>query len=380
VTVTVRLGAGLVLVWLLDLELTWLRLESPGDWLPVLCGPVAAGLLFAPRRWLSAQWRAGVAVVGSLGLTLDLALPGRGAPDWGLLETVSLLILLGRTSRVVRRPAAAVALSAGLAAAVIDEPLRTGATEVTLAYPFALTFAVGGAVGLGCYLRLLDARAVRAAADIRHAERLRLARDLHDSVAHHVTGIVVQAQAAGTIHRSAPDHVEPILRNIADAGLETLDSMRRLVRVLRADERPVEHTGELCAELAKLVAAFSQEGIDTRLEIGARARRMRIAPEVESSVHRVVQESLTNVRRHAPGACVTVRLDSGDGRLRVEVHNTAPVVGTVAPAGGRGGFGLMGLRERAEAVDGDLEAGGSGDGGWRVTATFPARPEPALQG
>ncbi|MFG2135096.1 sensor histidine kinase [Streptomyces sp. NPDC048751] len=105
---------------------------------------------------------------------------------------------------------------------------------------------------------------------------------------------------------------------------------------------------------------------------------MRLAPEVETSVHRVVQEALTNVRRHAPGADVVVRLGIDRARngnsLRVEVRNTAPSVRSSVPTGGRSGFGLVGLRERVEAVEGSLTSGRTPDGGWSVRAAFPVLP------
>jgi signal transduction histidine kinase len=374
----IALCAGLGLEWLLDVEMIWPSHPGRTDWLPSLTGLAALALLLLPGRRLPAEWRAAVAAVGSLALTLDLVLVGRSVPDWGLLETTCLLILLIRTCRTAR-PAAAVAVSAALAAAVIDEPLRTGGTGITLTYPFLLTFVVGGAIGAGCYLRMLDARRARVVAAVRLNERLQLARDLHDFVAHHVTGIVVQARAADFVHTSAPHSVGPILRNIAEAGQETLDSMRRLVRVLREDEDTSQKPGDLYAELARLVSAFcaQDDHADTRLEITASARRTGLAPDAETSVHRLVQEALTNVRRHAPGARVAIHVDTaGDDLLRVEVHNTAPAGRPTSPAGGRSGYGLMGLRERALAAGGTLTAGPADDGGWRITAHFPALPQP----
>ncbi|GGL18337.1 sensor histidine kinase [Streptomyces flaveus] len=110
---------------------------------------------------------------------------------------------------------------------------------------------------------------------------------------------------------------------------------------------------------------------DASLHLGTAARATKLAPEVETSVQRVVQEALTNVRRHAPGATVAVRVEAEDDRLLVEVRNSAPRERSAVPAGGRGGFGIVGLRERVEAVEGRLETGSTADGGWRVTAVFP---------
>lgn len=366
------LYAGLVVVWLLDLEATKGLRTMQHVWLPPLvAGPAAAALLFWPDRWQSLDRRAWMAACGSLALTGGLLLSGWDSVTWGLLESVCLLIMLVRTCRWVRRPFVAVAL----AAAVIAAPVRMDNPD-SLPQAFLLTYAVAGAVGLGCYLRVRDGRRARLLEAVRQGERLELARDLHDFVAHHVTGIVVQANAAQAIRETAPEQIDLILENIQKAGMETLDSMRRLVRVLREVESRPRRPGELFAELAGLVSDFcgGDEQAAT-LSVAGPARAARLAPEVETSVHRLVQESLTNVQRHAPGALVTVRVEVEAGRLRVEVRNTQPAASTAtrpaAPVGGRGGFGMVGLRERVAVVDGTLEAGGMPDGGWRVTATFP---------
>ncbi|MBU3866581.1 two-component sensor histidine kinase [Streptomyces sp. 4503] len=374
--ITVSLCGGLALVWLFDLATYYNPHGQWSNWLPLVSGPLAAAMLLFPDRRPGPEWRAGAATLGSLALTASLwANSPISNVFWSLLETVALLVLLTRTARRVERPAPAVALSAALGVAVIVLPLRTGTNFGVLQASFVLTFAVGGAVGLGCYLRLLDARRARAMDTVRHNERLVLARDLHDFIAHHVTGIIVHANAALMIQETSPEQIKPLLEGISRAGGETLDSMRRLVRVLREDDHQAARPGELLAELDRLVSAFAGHGTEARLDVGDRVRGVRLAPEVETSVHRVVQEALTNVRRHAPGADVAVRLDldrHADGdQLRAEVHNTAASARATAPAGGRGGFGLVGLRERVEAVEGSLTSSRTADGGWCVTAVFP---------
>jgi signal transduction histidine kinase len=143
---------------------------------------------------------------------------------------------------------------------------------------------------------------------------MELARDLHDFIAHHVTGMVVQADAARAVLQIAPDQIDPILGNIRKAGMETLDSMRRLVRVLREEENRTLRPGELFAQLATMVSGFSANGEqDASLQLGAAARAAKLAPEVETSVQRVVQEALTNVRRHAPGALRLLAAAGGPG-------------------------------------------------------------------
>lgn len=371
---TAGLCGVLLLVWLLDLESSDGIRGGDNNWIPPLvAGGVAALLLLIPDRYLSLHRRAWIAAAGSLALTATMLLTADVDGNWGMLESVCLLILLGRACR--RIPLPLVAIPLGIA--VISGPARTfgwGPDEfaAALSFSFVLTFAAGGVIGLGCYLRVLDARRARAVETVRQGERLELARDLHDFVAHHVTGIVVQANAARAIRETAPERIDAILADIHDAGTETLDSMRRLVRVLReVDGRP-RRQGELFSEIAALVSDFCG-GDEQRatLSVAAAARGARLAPEVETSVHRLVQESLTNARRHAPGAAVAVQVGLTGEQLRVEVRNTAAAEVPALPVGGRGGFGVVGLRERVSAVDGTMEAGATPDGGWRIAADFP---------
>jgi signal transduction histidine kinase len=365
----------LLAVWLLDVFAGRAPHYRWTSWLPIVSGPLACAALLWPGRRPSVQVRAALVVGGSLALTVAIgvfAAPD-GAGTWGLLESVVLLVLLSRAVRAVPRPGIAAAVSAALAVAVIAIPLRWAPTNslVAIGWSLLLTLAVGAAFAWSLRTRLLEEQRARDIAAVRQRERLELAHDLHDFVAHHVTGIIVQANAALALRHTAPEQVGPLLENITRSGSEALDSMRRLVRVLREDDHAGVRPGEVWAELARLVSAFSRDEADAQLQVSAAAREVRLAPEVETSVHRVVQEALTNVRRHAPGAAVAVRVDVDGHRLRVEVHNTAPAARHPVPVGGRGGFGLVGLCERVEVVEGTLTAAPTDDGGWRVTAAFP---------
>ncbi|WP_171109844.1 MULTISPECIES: histidine kinase [Streptomyces] len=347
--------------------------------LPMVSGPLACLALLWPARRPSVQVRAVLVVGGSLVLTAVMAT--WASPDrdgtFGVLESAALLVLLSRAVRTVPRPRTAAAVAAALAVAAIATPVRLLPTDIhygrqtSITGSLLMTLAVGLALAWGLRARLLEEQRARDIAAVRQRQRLELAHDLHDFVAHHVTGIIVQANAALTLQHTAPEQVGPLLENISRSGSETLDSMRRLVRVLREDDHAGVRPGEVWPELARLVAVFSEDEAHVQLHVAAAAREVRLAPEVATSVHRVVQEALTNVRRHAPGAAVAVRVDVDGPRLRVEVHNTAPAARHAVPVGGRGGFGLVGLRERVEAVEGDLTAAPTDDGGWRVTAAFP---------
>ncbi|MFJ8022182.1 sensor histidine kinase [Streptomyces sp. NPDC096311] len=382
-TALTALTVVMALLWLLDavgIEGT-AGLEGNSVWWRAVPGLVAAVALLLPGSPSALTWGAGAAVLTSWVTTLALLTSVTPTfAGWGLLETLCLLLLLVRAAKDIPQPWPAAALSTALGVAVIAAPMRLD--EGGVVFSFLLTFPTGGAVGLGCYLRSLDERRRRAVADTRQSERLELARELHDFVAHHVTGIVVQAQAARAIRDIAPEQVDPLLRSIEQAGSETLQSMRKLVRVLREDDARVVRPGDLFAELGELVAAFAERDAPATLQVAAEARQARPDPEVETSVRNVVREGLTNVRRHASGSpSVSVRVglsggEAGARRLRVEVHNapsprrTAP---NAEPLGGRGGLGLVGLTERTEAVGGTLHASRAEDGGWRLTAEFPLR-------
>ncbi|MER7837651.1 histidine kinase [Streptomyces sp. NPDC096040] len=394
-TALVALVVVMALLWVVDVAdvAAASGVEGNGVWWRLAPGLVAVVALLLPDRHRASAWGAAAAVLVSWTVTVAFFTSVTASfADWGLLETLLLLLLLVRTVRETPQPWLTAALATALGSALIPAPMRL-AGSFNVYFSFGLIFLTGGALALGSYLRSLDDRRSRAVAATRQSERLELARELHDFVAHHVTGIVVQAQAARAIRESAPEQVDPLLRGIEQAGSETLESMRKLVRVLREDDVRAVRPGELYAELGELVARFSErDDVPATLQVGAEVRQARPAPEVETSVRNVVREALTNVRRHAPGSpSVSVRVglsgeEGGKGgagaagadarRLRVEVHNAPPprqAAPNAEPLGGRGGLGLVGLTERTRAVGGTLHASRAEDGGWRLTAEFPLR-------
>ncbi|WP_280876084.1 sensor histidine kinase [Streptomyces pseudovenezuelae] len=367
-----------ILTWAADLALLSRSPDpygSPTTWLPVfVTGPLVGLLALGRPRSAGLVKRVVGAVTISVAMTVWTMFEPSDLGWWGALETAGLLVLVVHTTGYAWRPGLATAYTLAVIAVILAVPLRSGSRGAFAAGGYVLTIAVAICVVIGCAVRSLEVRRERAVHDVRQAERLALARDLHDLIAHHMTGIIVQANAALTIKATAPDKVEPILREIARSGTETLESMRRLVRVLREDNHTALRPGDLLTELADLVSAHSTASGDAtpaQLEVTAAARTARLSPEVELSVQRLVQEALTNVRRHASGARTTVHLDVDRAWLEVTVTNTAPRHKAAVPAGGRGGFGLLGLRERVEALDGTLGTGALPHGGWQVQAAFP---------
>ncbi|MFF1653349.1 sensor histidine kinase [Streptomyces sp. NPDC058255] len=375
--ITAAAVVSLGLMWVADIALLHMAgpPTPPPTWLPVfVTGPLAAlalpGTRFSPPLPLRA---AGVAVISATLTFVCLFVPQTGT-NYGYLEAFALVFLIVRVLAETQPVRTAAWTVAALVVSALTLSLRARTLGTLVAGSYTLTVLLSLGIATGCAIRALEARRERAVRDVRQAERLALARDLHDLVAHHVTGIIVQANAARTVHASAPEKVQPALEAIARSGTETLESMRRLVRVLREDDHEPLRPGDLLSELAGLVAEFTRhrpEAPAARFEATAAARTSGFSPEAETSVHRVVQEALTNVHRHAPGERVTVRLDAAPDWLYVTVTNGTPHRLPGGPAGGRSGFGLIGLRERVEALDGTFWAGATGPGQWEVRAGLP---------
>ncbi|MGU3500666.1 sensor histidine kinase [Mycobacterium sp. C31M] len=320
------------------------------------------------------RWPVGSFVAGALGCLILLAAPDIAAAtavvdtsDYGpilLPSSLCIFVLLYMVSAHARRPWPAICLSAGLIGCALvvarlwgfaGTPINAWAWWLLLS-----TTAVGGTLAawsLGRYraTRVAWAHqlADRAAAD----ERRRIAREMHDVVAHSVAVMVSQAEAGRLVVPTAPERAPEILTTIADVGRAALVEMRGLLGVLRDDDAPNEPQPGL-ADLETLVDRVRDTGIEVDLSVA----EVRVGPAVGLTVYRVVQESLTNVTRHAgPRPRVRIEIGSTAGELVVTVTNTGVHV-AVQP-----GRGVTGMRERVEAVGGTLEAGPV-DGGWRVRA------------
>ncbi|WP_078600181.1 sensor histidine kinase [Streptomyces violens] len=211
-------------------------------------------------------------------------------------------------------------------------------------------------------------------------ERARLAREMHDVVAHQVSLISLQAGALQVASEDAA--ARDGARTIRQLSVRTLEELRHMVGILRAAgggprEAPDDAAQDLAPQpdLAELPRLIEMSALDVTYENGVDGD----APTdrtVERAAFRTVQEALTNVRKHAPGARVRVRVEqprAADAGLLVEVRNGPPDAGTDAPALPGGGHGLVGLRERAQSLGGTLEARPTRDGGFVVRAEFPQR-------
>jgi signal transduction histidine kinase len=205
-------------------------------------------------------------------------------------------------------------------------------------------------------------------------ERARIARELHDVVAHHISMIAVQAETARLTTPGMPAAGAQRLSEIGDTARAGLTEMRRLLGVLREDaqaEVADRHPQPSLEQLPGLVdEARESSGAACRLIISGPP--VAVDPGVGLAAYRIVQEALTNARRHAPGAAVDVEVRYGDGKLRLVIRDNGPGLERTAPAGGHG---LLGMRERAVAVGGELRAGAATVGGFLVEARLPGKRE-----
>jgi signal transduction histidine kinase len=304
-------------------------------------------------------------VTGTLGVWAVTA-PGENE---GFAPFPSLLVLCFAAGLRIRPPGRSAAL-ATVPLVAMAAALQHGyyADESNPAALVILVFFLGGAWGLG---RLVLHRAValegeqqRSGERAREAvvlERMRIARELHDVVAHSLSVITVQAGAAEGLLRRDPDRAAQHLHAVRTSAREALLEMRRLVGALREDEQDLAPQPSL-ARLDELVAA-AEVPVELHLPDGL----PELPPGLDLAAYRIVQEALTNVRRHAGAVPTQVRVERAGGDLTLEVRNAAGR----GPAQDAGGRGLVGMRERVRLYGGELAVGPGPDGGWSVRAVLP---------
>ncbi|MEU7656168.1 histidine kinase [Micromonospora taraxaci] len=339
---------------------------------------VATVPLWLPVHRLGSRllpWAALALSCASLAVTAAIVVLSDGSyligGSWGLAESAGLLgVVFVVTRWGAPRLAPWAAVAAGLAVAAL--PLRVGTENLLVIFGLLQVIAAAGAAGVGLYLRIVAAGRERAIALVRAEQRTEFARDLHDFIAHHVTGIVVQAQGARFVAEQDPRRVIVALEQIERAGAETMASMRRMVGVLRNPDAPPDAPLAPLAgvtELAPLVTGFNgTANAPARLHLDGDLDGLPV--EVSTSAYRVVMEGLTNTRQHAPDARsvdVAVRRTPDWLLVRVADDGASP---RTAPARGHG-FGLIGLTERVRALGGTITAGPGVAGGWVLDAAFP---------
>jgi len=241
---------------------------------------------------------------------------------------------------------------------------------------------LGKALGVAVWLVLLAAAAeiIRAKGERHHEEqrareqealalagqeRLRIARELHDVLAHNVSLINVQAGVALHLLDEQPERARPALEAIKHASSETLGEMRSVLSILRRPgEQPPRSPTAGIAGIGDLVARTSAAGIQVETTVSGDPRP--VPASVDLAVYRIVQEALTNVRMHAPGAPTTVRVAWRAGAIALQVRDRGP-----GPDGHEDGHGLLGMRERVRIHGGRLRTGSAAGGGFEVLAELP---------
>jgi signal transduction histidine kinase len=295
-------------------------------------------------------------------MALGLATLVGGAPDVGLdtmvyvdLVLVYALVRWGSGREIVIGLA-----MVGVAAVIGTVANYTGPSDFIGGCGILTAVAAGGAA-----FRYRAESWRRALAQIRSQERVGLARELHDIVAHHVSAIAVQAQAGRAMAGQRPEAGLEALAAIEGEASRTLAEMRAMVRVLR-DGAPAEYTSQ--HGVADLVSLARREPVPV-VDVEVPGDLDELPLQVDAAVYRLAQEALTNALRHARNASrVEIRVVEGGGRLRLRVTDD----GQIDPARPAShGFGLLGMTERVQLLGGTLRAGPAPEGGWTVDAELP---------
>ncbi|MFJ9250523.1 sensor histidine kinase [Streptomyces sp. NPDC101776] len=335
-------------------------------WVALSCVP----LVFRSR------WPLPVAV---LTLAVDLTVMAL-APDRALTPAASLVALYTLATRSSRRTAWTVGVTASVAitgvyAATHQEPLLVGTSLLRFDFAIAAT-ALGDAVrSHRRHLAQIEARAERAERtrdeEARRRvteERVRIARELHDVVAHHITLVNAQAGVAHHLMRTDPDRAYQALTHIKDNSRTALDELRATVGLLRQPDDAPDSRAPIpgLADLDALVSSVRTGGLPVTVTRTGLPRPL--APSIELTAYRIIQEALTNTHKHASAAHAEVALDYGATTLHVTVTDDGPPHAAKGPGTGHG---LIGMHERATAVGGTVTAGPRPEGGFRVVAELP---------
>ncbi|MFE1410771.1 sensor histidine kinase [Streptomyces sp. NPDC058746] len=373
----VRLTLSLVLLALVTFEGVVLARQPSLPHATVWVSGILVCLSAAPWPRIPLLTRAWFAAAVTWTATLALMFGHHPLVVWGGGEALALLVLLSQV--LLRAPArTAAVLGPLLGLGCMAVPVRdTDPGRFTLLFS-VLTVVISS---YSLLLRLQSTQRLRDLQAVRTAERLELARELHDLVAHHVTGIVVEARAARFTKVSAERAAE-IFGRIETAGDEALGSMRRVVKVLRENDTPGVNTAATAAttpvaglaglaDIRELTERFSATGPPVTLYI-EEGLQDRIPGHVAATAHRIVLEALTNTGKHAATAtAVRVGLRTTPTGLEVRITDDGGHPAKLSENARGGGYGLAGMTERAEALGGTLTAGPTPEGGWGVTALLP---------
>ncbi len=331
-------------------------------------GPIVLTLPVAVVMTASLAWRTRSPVVSAAAVSLAGLVQALLSQSPGSLWSLVVLILvMYSVAAGYQEGTAALIGLAMLAVLLFQERVDNGVDYVFIAVLFGGTWLLGRSSRR--WLRRI--RSVEKNQDqlVRLAvaeERLQIARELHDTVAHSLSVIAVQAEAAEAALDRDPALARPPLTVIAGSARRSLGEIRTVLHHLRDNNEQSELTPLVgLAQLDTLLDSSRLLGIQLRSQVQLRSKPL--PPAIDRAAYRIIQEALTNVARHAPEADAELHIEASDRALRIEVHNRAPTGG---PRSLGSGVGLVGITERAHAVGGVLEAGPAGDG-FRVSVWLP---------
>ncbi|WP_157431297.1 sensor histidine kinase [Actinomadura hibisca] len=340
----------LVVQMAIDERLTW--------WIPILAAGNSLPLLWRRRYPFEVTLVCGI---GTTALAFGDALGDLPAAQ--LVATYTFAALCTPVERAIAVAGTVVGVSTSVLIPK-DEVLNLGVVGLAFAAAYTLGTAARARADR---IAMLEERAKRLAEEQGAAatrERQRIAREMHDILAHAMSMVAIQAEAGPLVVRSDPDKAEEVFDAISVTAREALAQLRRALGVLREEDSGRRPPPGL-AGVPGLVDGVRKAGFDVSLEESGRP--VEVPQDLASAVYRIVQEGLTNTVKHARARNAVVRLEWGEDVLRVEVVDDG-----VGGAVEGGGHGLVGMRERVAAVGGELAAGpGAGGSGFRVVATLP---------
>ncbi|MCC5581051.1 sensor histidine kinase [Microtetraspora sp. AC03309] len=342
-----------------------------------------AAAIVLPLVWAGRRPCAVLAVLlAELLVAMALAQPAERI--WPLMPVADILVCFLTATRSRRTGLAAatttlIVQEAAWHVALLTRGLRVFASGfLALSVLLGLGVVVAWMAGTALRQRREYGQALRAQAELQAvtADRLRIARELHDMVAHSIGVIAIQAGAGARVIDSRPEQARDALGAIEAASRQTLQGLRHMLGVLReppaaSEPEPAPLSG--LADLDRLAETTTAAGV--RVDVRHQGKPRGLPPAVDRCAFRIVQESVTNVVRHADARHCQVVLDYAPEELRIDIADDGR--GTVTtPASPGSGYGIAGMRERAALLDGRLSAGPRPEGGFRVTATLPL-PDPA---
>lgn len=353
---------------------------------PLLWLAVALTLLQTLPLVARSRWPLGVLAVTATAEALSLVfLPLNGGPG-GLGLAVALYTVASRIERRISLRLAILIASVNalilLISALLGRPNSWPTLFITIAFVFA-SWSLGDNIRTRrAYLAGLEERARRLEQEkeenIRRAaqdERTRIARELHDVVAHHVSAIAVQAGAGAEIAERDPQRARQVFQFIQETSREALAEMRAMLNVLHSDEPGGERTPQpTLAQIERLVNQSRAAGLPVTLQVEGAAQPLPEALDV--SAYRIVQEALTNTLKHAGPAHARVVVRYKPDALELEISDDGQSVAEASPSVDAG-RGLIGMRERVALFGGELETGPAPDHGFLVRACFPLKAAPA---